>query len=216
LVGAGTNSTAATVEEVRLVTDGLTVAGVLIVVPYYTRPSEQAVVEHFSLVADQSPVPVVLYNIPYRTGRGLGAAALIEASRHRNIVGLKQAVGGIDTDTLEVLARGGEGFDVLAGDDAFIAPTLLMGAAGAIAAAAHLCTPQFVEMVAAARAGDVTRSVQLATKLLPVVTAGFVEPSPSVWKGALAAQSEIANAYVRRPLTTASQSSVSRLLTTVG
>ena len=141
IVGAGTNSTRGTVEEILHLTSGTGASAVLIVVPYYTRPSEAAVVEHFMAVADASPLPIVAYNVPYRTGRSLGASALLDIGAHPHVIGLKQSVGAIDADTLEVLARSGPDFALLAGDDAFITPTILMGGSGAIAAAAHLCTP---------------------------------------------------------------------------
>ena len=87
----------------------------LAVVPYYVRPSEAAIVRHFQTVAARSPVPLVIYNIPYRTGRGLGSDALLELASTENIVGLKQAVGGIDADTLQVLAGAPPHFCVLGG-----------------------------------------------------------------------------------------------------
>lgn len=212
MVGAGTNSTAATIEEARRLTDGVDAAAVLVVVPYYTRPSTDAVVEHFGLVADAVPLPVVMYNIPYRTGRGLDADDLIAAGAHDNVVGLKQSVGALDADTLALLATPDRGFDVLAGDDAFIAPTVLMGGSGAIAAAAHLCTPMFVAMVRAARAGEVATAAALAGELLAVVTAGFAEPSPAVWKGALVRRGELASGMLRRPMTEAPSTAVDALV----
>jgi len=157
IVGAGTNSTQGTIDEVRRITERTTPTAVLIVTPYYTRPSEPAVVEHFRLVADASPVPVVIYNIPYRTGRGLS---------------------------------GGE---------------------GAIAAAAHVCTRGFVELVASARAGDAARTARLAAQLLPVVAAGFAEPSPAVWKAALARAGDIDSPSVRRPLAAATEEATETL-----
>ena len=79
-------------------------AAALIVVPYYVRPSEAGIIAHFQAVAAASPVPVVVYNIPIRTGRNLGAAGVLELAGTANIVGMKQAVGALDTDTLEILA----------------------------------------------------------------------------------------------------------------
>ena len=212
IVGAGTNSTAGTIEEVEHLTAGTSAVAALVVVPYYTRPSEPAIVEHLRSVADASPVPVVAYNVPYRTGRGLGADALIELAGHPRIVGLKQAVGALDLDTLLLLAGAVPDFAVLAGDDAFIAPTILMGGVGAIAAAAHLCTAQFAELTASAIGGDVDRARGLAAALLPLVTAGFAEPNPAVWKGALARRREIPTGELRRPMTPASATAVERLL----
>ena len=99
VVGAGTNSTRATIARHEALAGSSGVTGALTVVPYYVRPSETAIVTHFQAVAARSPVPLVVYNIPYRTGRALGATALLELAATDNIVGLKQAVGGIDTDT---------------------------------------------------------------------------------------------------------------------
>src|SRR5207248_6920010 len=128
---------------------------------------------------------------------------------------VKQAVGALDSDTLNLLSRKPPDFAVLAGDDAFIVPTILMGGAGAIAASAHMCTRQFVAMTAAALDGDAGRAVELASGLLPVVEAGFAEPNPSIWKGALRALGEIATPSLRAPMTAASVDSVRDLICAV-
>jgi 4-hydroxy-tetrahydrodipicolinate synthase len=216
IVGAGTNSTRGTVEEIFHLTSGTGASAALIVVPYYTRPSEAGVVEHFTDVADASPIPIVAYNVPYRTGRPLGAVALLDIGAHPHVIGLKQSVGAIDADTLEILARSSPDFVTLAGDDAFITPTILMGASGAIAAAAHVCTPLFAAMTACALSGDRERAIEFATALLPVVTIGFSEPNPAVWKGVLARQGRIATGDLRRPMTSASGPTVDRLASAVG
>lgn len=213
MVGVGSNSTADTLVQAQaLDAFGPAVVAALVVVPYYTRPTEQAVVEHFEIVADASPVPVVMYNVPHRTGRGLGAASLLAAGAHSNIVGLKQAVGTLDHDTLDLLGRSDRGFEVLAGDDACIAPTVLMGGCGAIAAAGHVATPAFVALVDAARRGDLQRTRRLAAALLPVIAAGVREPSPSVWKGALHRVGEIGSPFVRRPMTSAARAPIDALV----
>ena len=128
VVGAGTNSTRATIARHEALAGSSGVTGALTVVPYSVRPSETAIVTHFQAVAARSPVPLVVYNIPYRTGRALGATALLELAATDNIVGLKQAVGGIDTDTLTVLAGPRPDFAVLGGDDPYLFPMTLMGA----------------------------------------------------------------------------------------
>src|SRR5438309_1513467 len=105
LVGAGTNDTRTTIERHEALADVPGVTASLAVVPYYVRPTEAAIVAHFQLVAARSPVPLVTYNVPYRTGRGLSAASLLELAAMDNIAGVKQAVGAIDADTLTVLAE---------------------------------------------------------------------------------------------------------------
>jgi 4-hydroxy-tetrahydrodipicolinate synthase len=212
LVGAGTNDTRTTIARHEALGGIEGVFGSLAVVPYYVRPSEAAIVAHFEAVAARSPVPIVPYNIPYRTGRGLGAAALLSLAAVEGIVGLKQAVGCVDADTLELLAGAPDGFSVLCGDDAFLLPTLLLGGAGAIAASAHLCTARFAALIAAAREGRVVDARAHAEALLPLVLALFAEPSPAVLKGVLCAEGRIPTASVRMPLGAASAVALERAL----
>ena len=212
VVGAGTNDTRATVARHEALADVPGVTASLAVVPYYVRPSEAAIVAHFRHVADRSPVPVVAYNIPYRTGRGLGAPSLLELAATDNVAGVKQAVDGIDADTLTVLAQAPPGFAVLGGDDPYLFPMTLMGAPGAIAASANLCTARFVAMVADGLAGAVEPGRAHAEALLPLVRALFAEPSPAVIKALLHADGMIATPDVRMPLSNASAAAVSSAL----
>ena len=205
VVGAGTNDTRTTILRHEALADVPGVAASLAVVPYYVRPSEAAIVRHFQAVAERSPVPLIVYNIPYRTGRGLGADALLELAATDNIAGVKQAVGGIDADTLRVLAESHDRFALLGGDDAFLFPLVLMGAAGAIAASANVCTGAFCEMIARGLRGDVAGGRPLAEALLPLVQALFAEPSPAVIKAVLHVLGRIPTADVRMPLSPASR-----------
>jgi 4-hydroxy-tetrahydrodipicolinate synthase len=211
VVGAGTNDTRTTIERHEALAGVPGARASLAVVPYYVRPSETAVVRHFQVVAERSPVPLIVYNIPYRTGRGLGAAALLELAATDNVAGVKQAVGGIDADTLTVLAEAGDGFALLGGDDAFLFPLVLMGATGAIAASSHLCTRRFVEMIECGRTGDLAEGRRHAEALLPLVRALFAEPSPAVIKAALHLEGRIPTPDVRMPMSPASSEAVDRV-----
>jgi 4-hydroxy-tetrahydrodipicolinate synthase len=210
VVGAGTNDTRTTIERHVALADVPGVVASLAVVPYYVRPTEAAIVAHFQAVAAASPVPLITYNIPYRTGRGLGAPALLELASTDNVAGLKQAVGALDADTLAVLAGTPEGFAVLGGDDAFLLPTVLMGGAGAIAAASHLATERFVAMLADGAAARVAEGRAHAEALLPLVGAVFAEPSPAVVKAVLHAEGRIATPDVRMPLSPAPPAALAR------
>jgi 4-hydroxy-tetrahydrodipicolinate synthase len=210
LVGAGTNDTRTTIARHEALGDVAGVTGSLAVVPYYVRPSEAAIVAHFEAVAARSPVPLVLYNIPYRTGRGLGADALLSLAEVDGVIGVKQAVGAVDADTLLLLAGAPPDFAVLCGDDAFLLPILLMGGAGAIAASAHMCTECFAALLVAAREGRVVDARLHAEALLPLVLALFAEPSPAVLKGVLHTQGRIATPDVRMPLGAGSAAAVER------
>ena len=215
IVGAGTNNTKTSIASVEALRDTPGLVATLTVVPYYVRPSESGIVEHFRHVAKASPVPLVVYNIPYRTGRVLSAASVLELAREPNVAGLKQAVGGIDQDTLEILAGAPEGFSVLGGDDAYLFPTVLMGGQGAIAASAHVCTERFVAMIECGLAGKVDEGRAHAEALLPVVKSLFAEPNPAVIKGVLLAQGRIPTAELRMPMTGASQASVDAALAAI-
>jgi 4-hydroxy-tetrahydrodipicolinate synthase len=210
VVGAGTNDTRETIRRHEALADVPGVSASLAVAPYYVRPSEAGIVAHFQAVAERSPVPLLVYNVPYRTGRGLGAAALLELAATDNVAGLKQAVGALDADTLTVLAGRPDGFAVLGGDDAYVFPTMLMGGAGAIAAAAHLCTERFVAMLAAGAAGDVATGRAHAEALLGLVGALFAEPNPAVIKALLHAEGRIPTPDVRLPLVNAAPASLQR------
>ena len=212
IVGAGTNDTRTTIERHEALKQVPGAAASLAVVPYYVRPSEQAIVRHFETVAERSPVPVILYNIPYRTGRGLGAQALLELAAIDGIAGCKQAVGGIDGDTLTVLARAPDGFAMLGGDDQFIYPLILMGGRGAIAASSHIATKRFAEMIEAGLAGRLEEGRAHHEKLLPLAQALFAEPSPAVIKAVLHAQGRIPTPNVRMPLANASAAATERAL----
>lgn len=215
MVGTGTNSTRTTVAATQALASVSSVTSALVVVPYYVRPSEAGIVEHFKAVAAASPVPIVLYNIPYRTGRGLGAASITDLAHVANIAGIKQAVGALDADTLQVLRDAPTGFSVLSGDDLYIAPIVQMGGIGAIAAAAHVCTERFVAMVECAANGKLDDSRRHAEALFDVVQTGFAEPNPAVWKGVLHAQGRIATADVRAPMTNASPGAVEQCLAAI-
>src|SRR3954447_5417251 len=212
VVGAGTNDTRATVERHEALARTPEAKASLAVVPYYVRPSEQAIVRHFELVAVRSPVPVLIYNIPYRTGRGLGASALLELAAVGGVAGVKQAVGGIDSDTLTVLASAPDGFAMLGGDDQYLYPLTLMGGRGAIAASANIATSRFVEMIDAGLEGRVEEGRAVHEALLPLAQALFAEPSPAPIKAVLHAQGKIPTPHVRMPLADASPATTERAL----
>jgi 4-hydroxy-tetrahydrodipicolinate synthase len=212
IVGVGSSCTRSTIDDAGEIEALAHPAALLVVVPYYTRPSEAAIVDHFAAVAAAVSSPLLIYNVPYRTGRSLGADAILDLAGRPGVIGLKQSVGALDHDTLEILRRRPAGFEVLAGDDAYVVPTVLMGGAGAIAASAHVCTPAFVAMIDAALAGDVATAVCLANALLPVIDAGFAAPNPAGWKAALHAAGQIGSPALRAPLAAAPPAVTAALL----
>ncbi|GAB3889542.1 hypothetical protein GCM10027612_32080 [Microbispora bryophytorum subsp. camponoti] len=181
-------------------------------VPAFVRPSEAGVLAHFTALAEQTPVPLVVYNIPYRTGQSVGAATLRRLGELPMVAGVKHAVGGVDLDTVALLADPPEGFAVLAGDDPFLSALLALGASGGILASAHLRTGEFAELFRAWRAGEVEHARALGHRLSLMSAAMFAEPNPTVLKGVLHAQGRIPTADVRLPLVPASRASVEAAL----
>jgi len=208
IAGAGSNDTAASARALAGLSAWPEVSAALTVVPYYTRPSEAGVVAHFTELAAASPVPLLIYNIPQRTGVQIGWRALRRLAELPNVAGMKQAVGGVDADTVMLMAGLPEGFAVLGGDDVFASPLLALGASGAIMASAHVRTSAFAAMIAAWRAGPVGPARALGHRLTGVAGALFAEPNPTVIKGVLFRAGRIPSPAVRLPLLTASDDSV--------
>jgi 4-hydroxy-tetrahydrodipicolinate synthase len=200
IAGAGSNDTASTTAALRDLAAWPEVTAALTVVPYYTRPSPDGIVAHFRQAAAASPVPLLVYNVPYRTGTPVSCETMRELARIPGVTGVKHAVGGIDQDTVALMAGLPPGFAVLAGDDMFASPLLALGATGAVLASAHLCTRDFAELVAAWRGGEAARARELGHRLAPLSAALFAEPNPVVIKGALYAQGKIPSPAVRLPL----------------
>jgi 4-hydroxy-tetrahydrodipicolinate synthase len=216
IAGAGSNDTASTARALRDLAAWPEVAAALTVVPYYTRPSQDGVIAHFARVAADSPVPVVVYNIPYRTGTSLSAGTLRELAAIPGIAGVKHAVGGIDQETVMLMADLPEDFAVLAGDDVFASPLLALGAAGGILASALVRTRDNADFVAAWRAGEAARGRELGNRLAALAAALFAEPNPCVIKGVLHAQGKIPSPAVRLPLLPARDDTVHAALSLLG
>src|SRR3569833_330653 len=196
VAGAGGNDTARSVAALRSLPEA---AAALVVEPYYTRPSADGVVAHFQALAKQSPVPILVYHVPHRTGAALCAGTLLRLAQIPGIAGMKLATGSVDADVVRLLAEAPADFAVLAGDDHLIAPLLAMGATGAIAASAHVCTEAFAELIARWRDGEVPR--ELGHRLSHVSAALFAAPNPTVIKAALYQLGRIPTPAVRLPLT---------------
>lgn len=176
-------------------------AAALTLVPPFVRPGPDGVVAHLTALAAESPVPLVIYHVPYRTAQPLPADAIRRLAAIPGVTGMKLAVGGIDADTINLLADPPAGFAILGGDDAFISPLLALGAHGGILASAHLATPAYAELTRAWEPALGHRLARLSAAL-------FAEPNPTVIKGVLYAQGRIATPDVRLPLLPATPESV--------
>lgn len=186
----------------------LNLAGILLPAPSYIRPSQAGLIDWFTTLADASAVPVVLYDIPYRTGSQMALETIRALAAHPRIQAVKDCGG--DTAKTRALIADGQ-LQVLAGEDANIFTTVAAGGRGAIAAAAHLHTSRFAEIVQRLRAGDVAGAEALWKPLPPLIEALFAEPNPGPLKALLARQ-KLLRDELRSPMTRASAALVERLV----
>ncbi|WP_207935633.1 dihydrodipicolinate synthase family protein [Actinomadura sp. KC216] len=196
-VGAGTIGTEDSIRQARErapLADAL-----LVVVPYYLRPSDDGVIDHFAAIGSAVDVPLIAYHVPYRTGKPLPAGTLLRILALDCVAGIKQCAGAVDHDTLAVLAAHTRKA-VLCGDDAYLYPMLQLGASGGVTASACLAPAAYAAMAAATRDGNAPRALALHNALLPMADALFGEPSPSVLKACLVDEGLIDEPAVRAPL----------------
>lgn len=210
IVGVGSNSTADSVAQLATLDARVTAA--LTVVPYYTRPSEDGVVEHFRRLAAASPVPLIIYNVPHRTARPLSADTLLQLAELPNVAGFKHAVGGIDDTTIAFLGTLPDHTSVLAGDDLVAGPLIALGATGAILASANVAAGGYAELLEAWHTGPRERARHLHNQLAPLSAALFAEPNPVLIKAVLAARGTISSPHVRLPLLPASRAATAAAL----
>jgi 4-hydroxy-tetrahydrodipicolinate synthase len=154
------------------------------VTPYYNRPPQEGLYRHFSLVADAASVPLILYNVPSRTACDLLPETIERLAAHSQIIGIKEATGIVGRGA-EILARCGDDFLLLSGDDATCRELILGGAQGVISVTANVAPNLMHEMIEAALSGDSLRAAELDDRLGGLHKALFVEANPIPAKWAL-------------------------------
>jgi len=165
IAGTGTNDTRHSVACTRTAADA-GVAGVLVVTPYYSRPSQAGIAAHFRAVAGAVTLPVMLYDIPVRTGRKIAGETLLALARDvPNIVAVKDAAGDV-AGSARVIAEAPEGFELYSGDDALTLPLLSVGAVGVVSVAGNWAGDEMAAMVSAYGKGDIDAARVGNTQLL--------------------------------------------------
>jgi 4-hydroxy-tetrahydrodipicolinate synthase len=182
IASTGTNDTAHSVMLTREA-EASGADGVLVVTPYYNRPSPAGLSAHFRAVAEATDLPVVLYDIPMRSGRRIGSALVVELAREvSNIVAVKDATGDVAA-AASVVAESPAGFEVFSGDDSLTLPFLSVGGVGVISVASHWAGGLFGELVDSYRSGDVARAIivnqQLAESYRFESTEEYPNPVPA-------------------------------------
>jgi 4-hydroxy-tetrahydrodipicolinate synthase len=198
IAGAGTSSTATSIERARWLGE-LGADALLVVTPAYNKPTQEGLFQHFAAVAAASAVPVVLYNVPGRTAVDMLPPTVARLSQLPRIVGLKEAVADVSR-IAELKAACRPGFALLSGDDATARAAVGAGAVGVISVTANVAPLQMSQMITAARAGDLTRAAAIDATLAGLHETLFVEANPIPVKWLLARMGLIGEG-IRLPLT---------------
>jgi 4-hydroxy-tetrahydrodipicolinate synthase len=188
IAGSGTNDTRHAA-ELTSAAAGAGMDAVLVVTPYYNRPSQAGIEAHFHHVCAATELPVIVYDIPVRTGRKISTDLILRlADEIPNVVGLKDAAGD-PSATARVIADAPAGFEVFSGDDGLTLPLLAVGAVGVIGVATHWAAPVMTQMISAFQAGDIVRAQQLNARMIESYEfeTGDLNPNPVPTKAMLRA-----------------------------
>ena len=197
IAGAGGNATKEAIELTRFAAR----AGaqyVLSVVPYYNKPTQEGLYRHFRAIAESTDVPVLLYNVPSRTVADLQNDTVLRLAEVKNIVGIKESTSSVERVT-DLMARMPKDFMVFSGNDDAALAYALLGANGVISVTANVAPRLMHEMIAAARAGQNRKAIEINNRLLPLHKNLFVEANPIPAKWALQRMGKIAGG-LRLPL----------------
>lgn len=194
IAGVGSGDTR---QSVRLATKAFeqSADGLLVVAPYYSKPSQRGLLRHFLEIADSTPLPVMLYDIPHRTGVAVEPRTMVAAAKHPNIVAVKDAKGDLESSSWVMKQTG---LDYYSGDDALNLPLLSIGATGFVSVAGHFFADQLKMLRDAYVQGDVRTALDIHRNLLPAYTGIFATPAAASVKAALRSMG-IASGPVRAP-----------------
>ena len=209
LLGVGSNSTQAVVDSVK--NDDMTgVDALLVVVPYYNKPSQEGIYQHYKAVAEATDLPIVLYNVPGRTGVNMTAETTLRlANDFENIVAIKEASGNI-AQMDEIIKNKPEGFDVISGDDGITFPLITLGAVGVISVLGNAFPREFSRMTQLALEGDYVNALPIHHQFAEMCNLLFVDGNPAGVKAMLSIMGMVEN-KLRLPLVPARQITCEKL-----
>ena len=209
IAGAGSNSTdKAILLAKRVLKAGAD--GVLMVGPYYNKPTQEGLFQHYAAIADAIDAPIIVYNVPGRTASNIEAETTLRIAEEIPAVsGIKEASANF-TQIMEILRQRPKGFCVWSGDDAITLPLVSLGADGIVSVVSNEAPKQFSDMVRLCLAGKFMQATKLHNALLPLMNFNFIESNPIPVKAALAMMGKIEQRY-RLPLVPLSEKHRPRL-----
>lgn len=181
--GIGTNDTREAVEQLRYFGAEAPVDALMVVVPFYNKPSQAGLVAHFRAAAEASPLPVIAYNVPGRTVVGLSLESMLTIAAMPNILGFKEASADLLTDSLLIAGAGNK--LLLSGDDVTTLPFMACGGHGVISVVANMAPAWMSALCDAMAAGDLAAAQALQPKIAALHQLMFKQPNPAPLKAAL-------------------------------
>lgn len=210
VAGAGTNCTASTIDLVKKM-EACGVDGVLVVGPYYNKPTQEGYYQHFAAVAKATKLPIIAYNVPGRTGGNIAPETVARlAADFSNIVAIKEAAGNV-AQTAELYRVLPEDFSIYSGDDGLILPFLSVGACGLISVLANVNGNILQQLMQAYSEGRVKDAADLNKVMVPLAKAMFIESNPIPIKAAVTKVTGIEAGAPRLPLTPISAAAEAKL-----
>lgn len=199
IAGTGSNSTKEAIHLTKE-SDRAGADAMLVVAPYYNKPTQQGIFEYFCAIADATDKPIILYSIPGRCGIEIGVPVIEKLrARYKHVAHVKEAGGSVDRVD-QIIQACGDSVTVLSGDDSLTLPFMSVGAKGVISVASNLYPKETGKMVRLALEGDFAKARAWHRRLYPMFKTIFIEANPVPIKAALARAGHIASAEVRSPL----------------
>ena len=210
VAGAGTNCTASTIDLVKKM-EACGVDGVLVVGPYYNKPTQEGYYQHFAAVAKATKLPIIVYNVPGRTGGNIAPETVARlAADFSNIVAINEAAGNV-AQTAELYRVLPEDFSIYSGDDGLILPFMSVGACGLISVLANVNGNLLQQLMQAYSEGRVKDAADLNKVMVPLAKAMFIESNPIPIKAAVTKVTGIEAGAPRLPLTPISAAAEAKL-----
>jgi len=183
IAGTGSNNTAASIKLTKQAEESGADA-IMLVVPYYNKPSQEGLYQHFKAIAESTKLPIMLYNVPGRSVVNLDVDTVVRLSELPNIVAIKEASGNLDA-MAEMISKTKDEFVLYSGDDALTLPILSIGGVGVVSVASHIIGKEMQAMISSFVEGDYLSAAKQHQKLLPIIKQLFTAPNPVPVKTAL-------------------------------
>lgn len=185
-IGTGSYSTARTIEETVLA-EKLGADGVMIVTPYYNKPTQEGIFRHFEAISKETSLPICVYNNQPRTAQNIETATLKRIAALPNITSVKEASGNVNqmSDVIHYITKEYPHFRVLSGDDALTLPLMALGGHGILSVVSNLVPGAIKELVDACASNNFPQARSIHDKLIPLFKAAFIETNPIPIKAAM-------------------------------